>query len=123
MNEELNRLKTEHKRINERINAIETAARNKENAVLIGKCFKYRNSYSSPGKPSDCWWYYSIILEAADGGLYAFEFQTDKNGDINIKPRSFVYGVLEGQNVIPRKEFYSAWRQTQKHIASLAEHF
>lgn len=119
MSNELKRLQAERKRVNERIGAIEMAARDKENTALVGRCFKFRNSYSCPEKPSDYWWLYLVVLKAAKGGLYTFEFQTDRHGEFDIKPRGFHYNIGDDYQQISRTEFDRAWKQTRKEIASL----
>jgi len=100
--------------------AAKSAQQEKENSRLIGSCFKYRNNYSCPEKPSDYWWMYTQVLKADGGSLVCWEFQRDKNGKIEIDFQRFYYPhLLEGHIKITRKEFAKAWRGLQKRIAAL----
>ena len=65
----------------------EAAERDKTNAALVGKCFKYRNSSGSGEK----WWLYLKITAVDDGNLRAFEFQQYSNGEIHIQPNDLIY--------------------------------
>lgn len=61
---------------------------------LVGKCFKYRNSYSCPEKPSDYWWLYRhVIGVTTDSNLMVHQFQTDTYGELTVKRDTiFTYG-------------------------------
>lgn len=88
---------------------------------LVGKCFKYRNNYSLPKKPSDYWWLYLKIIAAKDGSAITFEFQTDQYGKVNIEPRQTHYnrapGPERGYQPISVGEFDRAWKAVQKRVA------
>ncbi len=65
-------------KINDEIDKIKTKEWLAKNRKMIGKCFKYRNNYSCPETDADYWWLYSrVIAVDDDGGLIAFEFQTE----------------------------------------------
>lgn len=71
----------------EKVWKIEAAERYEKAKGLLGKCFRYRNSYSCPEGEKDRWWLYMRVTEVAkDGWLTVFSFQTDKNGAIEIVP-------------------------------------
>lgn len=61
--------------------------------ALVGKCFKYRNSYSCPEKPSDYWWMWAKVAGEESGGIALVSSERDKNGDIRI-----------------RREWHSLWK-------------
>lgn len=65
----------------------EAAERDKTNATLVGKCFKYRNSSGGTEK----WWLYVKITAVDDGNLRAFKFQQYSNGEIHIHSSDFIY--------------------------------
>ena len=101
----------------QRIHDRETLAANRK---LIGKCFKYpRNCYSCPDKPSDYWPVYRKIVGSSAGGLLVMDFETDKYGNIEIKPSVWGADTLCGYVAIKPSEFLRAWRRVQKRIASL----
>lgn len=93
----------------------------KESTSLIGRCFKYKNCYSCPDKPSDYWWMYIKVVGASHWPK-TFEFQTDKYGHLTVKTDKHAIGVgHEGNGYVPItvKEFDAAWRKVQKRIAKL----
>lgn len=45
--------------------------------AFIGKCFKYRNSYSCPQEESDYWWLWIRIIGLKDERLIALEASKD----------------------------------------------
>lgn len=81
--------------------------------LLIGKCFKYKNSYSCPKKPSDYWYMYSKIVSITPNDIYiggisnnevlsrciVVTFQTDKYGVININPHYSTYVHSLGEEI------------------------
>jgi hypothetical protein len=66
---------------------------------LIGKCYKYRNSYGGDQKP---WWLYQKVVEIKSINdenrvwLKVNTFQQDCIGDINFKKEEFGYCDLRG---------------------------
>lgn len=58
--------------------------------LLIGKCFKYKNNYSCPEKPSDYWFLYVRIDSLSkDGDLFSTQFQTDMYGKFLFEKREY----------------------------------
>lgn len=96
----------------------EAAERDKANAKLIGKCFKYRNSSGGTEK----WWLYIKITAVDDGNLRAFKFQQYSSGEINIQSNDFIYhgrSLTEngGYIKIATKEFNREWAKLHTVIA------
>ena len=118
---ELETLQAEARRIGQRIDRLQTQQRAAENRALIGSCFKYRNSYSCSEKPSDYWWLYLRVTGTdGSGNLKVLEFQTDKYGEVTIKPARIVWSRLsDGYRPIKQVEFNKAWRAVQKRIAGI----
>lgn len=117
---DLEKLKDEGARIRNRIIwALEAKQRADENVKLIGKCFKYRNSYSCPNGDANKWWLYVKVTKVTSRGeMNAFQFQTDIYGKLEIEadhrvPLSFSGGYMP----ITAGEFNKAWRAVQKRVA------
>lgn len=80
---------------------------------LIGKCFKFRTSYSSPEKKSDYWYVYSKIVSIRPDDLYlggasanevlarcrTITFQKNKYGSIIINPNDYTYVHCIGEEI------------------------
>ncbi len=67
--------------------------RQDENTAYVGKCFRYRNSYSCPESEADYWWLYAMVTGLSDSGQpVGISFQTDKNGDIEFKSKLWFTG-------------------------------
>jgi len=87
---------------------------------LEGKCFKNKNNYSCPEKPSDYWWLYTKITEIKPDDVYdtrgngvachykGYSFQTDKDGNITTRKEDYGYVHSLGKE-IPKKEFDKAF--------------
>jgi len=115
----LKELKAEARRIGEQIDEIETAARRETNNKKVGRYFKTRNSYSCPEKPSDYWWLYAKCTRMNDDGfLYAFNFQTDRYGKMEVEPDRHSYH-MQDYSPCSKAEFKRAWRKFQTNIAKI----
>jgi len=88
------------------LNEIENSERQLANESLMGRYFKFRNSYSLPKTEADYWWLYAYIETVDDGVAQAIMFQTDRDGKIEIESRSF-YG-LNGYVEIEADEYIAA---------------
>lgn len=97
---------------------VEAAERYAKNKPLVGQCFKVRNCYSSPQKPSDYWWLYVKLLRIDGYHFQAFSFQTDKHGRIEIRTSDYHAGT-DGCISISAAEFNRAWSATKKRIAGM----
>lgn len=78
------------------------------NAALYRKCFKGRNNYSCPKKPSDYWWVYVKILSVDGRWVSALSFQDDKCGQLTYKIDKAIMGShyrSDGYKEISDKEF------------------
>lgn len=95
-----------------------------QNLKLVGHCFKYRNSYSLPETESDYWWLYVKVLKVDDTSLLVLEFQTDKYGEISIKPETRNVGLEISYgtgNYIPieASEFFDVWDRTLNRLKNI----
>lgn len=102
---------------------IEDEERYREALPLLGKCFRTRNCYSCPEKDSDYWWVYIRVTKVSKGGgLYAFQFQTDKNGDFFINPNRYqaVRSISECYDKISLNQFKAALSGLESKIKAHA---
>jgi len=77
----------------------EEAAKRAEAMVLVGRYFRYRNSYSSGGK----WWMYFAPTGAGYGGSSTgWTFERTSNGEvmINLKASAYLHGGGDGTGYI-----------------------
>lgn len=67
-------------RLRKQLGRIDEKRREEENAKLIGRCFKYRNSYGSGKK----WWLYTKVTK---GGYWpqAFSFQQTSHKTYEVR--------------------------------------
>lgn len=73
-------------------NRREQAKRTAEHESLLGRCFKYSNSYGH----RDRWWMYLKIVEIGEYWPLAFKFQTclnDGEKEYRLEPRDLTTGV------------------------------
>lgn len=90
-----------------------------KDAEFLGKCFKFKNCYSCPGKPEDYWWIYKKVV-SAESGLHVFCFQMDCNGMIRIEPDRFMMRrSLKDCEPISKTELTIAWASLTTKINSL----
>src|SRR5581483_1710586 len=90
--EQLSELEATARAVGEKIDAIKTKERKAANQKKVGRYYKTRNSYSCPENPSDYWWLYAKCTRMDNEGfLYAFKFQTDKYGKIEIESDAHSY--------------------------------
>ena len=103
----LEELQDERTRLNIHIWEIERRESDKRNATLIGKCFRYSNSFGS----GESWWLYVKIIGAVDGNLISRRFQTDCRGRMEVEPEHTTFTDLLNADYeeISSKDFDTAW--------------
>lgn len=69
------------------LDEIEEAEARLSATEFVGRCFKYRNSFSCPKGPEDRWWVYAKVLDSEGGAL---QFQRDKNGMWRVEPEAYM---------------------------------
>ena len=83
---ELEKLKSEARKIANKIGDIEDEATRKTNGQKVGKFFRTRNCFSCPEKPSDYWWVYCHVTRMGQHGwLYTNQFEVDKHGSVHAR--------------------------------------
>lgn len=107
-------------RIRREVMAREDAARIAENRQAIGKCYRYRNCYSLPEKPSDYWWLYARVERVDEGGWpVGWSFQVDKDGMITISPLQRVHQMFGGWSEITTHEFYVEYAKVLARLKAM----
>lgn len=101
-------LKKQEKAIREEVWALEQIESEKRNAALVGRCFRYRNSYSCP-EPWEKWWLYVKVTGVRGNYLETFRFQDDLQGHIEIESQSWSSPNLVGEE-ITLEEFQAEWQ-------------
>jgi hypothetical protein len=85
---------------------------------LIGKCYKYRNSYGS----GERWWLYKKVVGISGTMLKTLEFQItsyDEKGKAEIE-ESHCYGDMTGCVEITKDEWNAEWTKIAIRVSELA---
>lgn len=99
--------------------AAEAKQRDKDNARLLGKCFKYNNS---GGGCDERWWLYAKVIAVKDGSLRLFQFERRPNGITEIDPDRHTWTghiINGGYHAIDVFEFNAAWIALKAAIVQL----
>lgn len=90
---------------------LEAIEKHEFNLPLIGKCFKYRNSFSCPETDADYWWQYEKIIgiDNDTDQLKVWTFEHNKDNTISICFSENRYSVLPESKEISNEEFMQAW--------------
>jgi len=113
---ELDDLKEQQIALRDKIYEAETQDRITENTKMIGKCYRYRNTYG--GGKNEWWWLYKKITGInKDGYRLSFSFETTVGDIIEIK-RDIMFGNLldGGYKEIPLEEFNQAWQDLRDSL-------
>ena len=103
-----------------KLREIERAQERAENEKLIGKCFRYRNSYSCPETDADYWWIYARVTGLDEGGEpSALEFQTDKYGRTKIEVGAMFSPKIGWQECTAR-HFHMEWVDAMNKVKSVS---
>lgn len=103
-------------RIRRAIDKIETVESLATNKTYLGKCFKYRNNFSCPKKPSDYWWLYTEVISFDADCLHVWSFQTDARGEIYINSKEQQFAPMNGHVEIKKSEFETAWKKLKAKV-------
>jgi len=115
---ELKDIRSQINILHDRQNEIEEDVREKANKKLIGKCFKVKNCYSCPEKPSDYWWLYKRVDSTEGTFLKVKMFQTDQYGKTTIELNNMLMSV-DLSCEISHEEFNKAWSDTMSKLSDL----
>lgn len=91
--------------------------------AMVGKCFKYRNSYSCPQKPSDYWWEWHLVTGADGAVLSGVQLARDSRGEFRIRPSTmaaFDGKIGDGYIPVTRREYERAAKAILRQAAEKA---
>lgn len=87
--------------------------------AMVGKCFRYRNCYSCPEKPSDYWWLYAKAERLGEMGYpVGVSFQVDKDGVLTIQPQQRLH-VIGAWQEIPASDFDAEFAKVLANMKAL----
>lgn len=108
-------------RVRREVQDREAKERRETNRAAIGRCFKYRNSYSCPRKPSDYWFLYVRVTRIdALGYATGWSFQTDSNGELQVKATERLAIFPGNWQQVSAREFNRAWTRFQQRLRKIS---
>lgn len=116
---DIDSLRSQRIDLTQQINDIEAAERDATNAALVGKCFVFRNCHSCPQSPADYWNLFLKVLGASDGNLTCLTFETDKNGQVTVRPLDQKWSLSGGYTEISELRFVTELEALVKRLDSL----
>ena len=93
------------------VSNLDDKKRKEENQALIGKYFKFHNSYGSGEK----WWLYAKVVYADSHYVHTIAIQTLPGEGIELKQHSIPYH-LSGYTPCKKSEFDRAYKAALKKI-------
>jgi hypothetical protein len=102
-------LQRQIRKLHEELSEIEGAEATKANQRLIGKCYRYRNSFGSSDPKGD-WWLYEKVIRADGNEITTFGFQKDSRGHFEIAPEGcHLSAIIDSYEEISPDDFNNAW--------------
>lgn len=103
-------------KLQRQLDKIEDAKSDAKNAALVGRYFRYRNSYGS----GSVWWMYFKVTGYKGGSIRGQQFQTTSDDEVQIEPaRSFYRHMHGGFEEIKKSEYERELKKVQRRIAAL----
>lgn len=100
-------LQTEIELLRRKVDEIDMKERDAENAVLVGRYFKYQNTFDG----DQHWWQYSRVTHTDQYGYpVAIHFERVFGGSHFIIQEEPIFYKLEGHEEISRGEYEDAWK-------------
>lgn len=100
------RERREYDRIGALIEEEGRSARRKQNQALVGKCFRYWNSYGQ----DEHWWLYARVDGTDNYWPYSFQFQKTSQNEFRIETLK-TFTSSERYKEISEAEFSQAWSE------------
>lgn len=96
---------------------ISEAERLKKAAALVGRCFKYHNSYSGD---TGCWCIYRVVYKKKNKVRY-LDAQTTRDGKVRLE--DFAVDEIDFYNWHPitKKQYKAGLNRVLKHIKNLTD--
>lgn len=101
---ELKELERQRNEVQSRIWEIENAENEKKSAALVGRYFKYHNSFGSGNR----WWLYFKAVRVDGRCVVGPKFQRDSNGRFELEPDAHVFNNMSGYTEIKAVEYVRA---------------
>ena len=97
------------------LSQIEEAESVKFCQTLVGRFFKFKNSYSS----DDNWWLYTTVTGVnGSGEAICWSFQKDIYGQVEVEDGIFRSFLGSGNIEIPEKEFWKEYSSIMEELSS-----
>jgi hypothetical protein len=113
----LDELRKQSYKIQREITELLEAERMENGKHLIGRYFKFINSYSMPQTPEDYWWLYAHVYKQENSNLISYEFEKDSDGKVRINPDKITLApVLETWVEITEDEFREAFNKLMNEL-------
>ena len=95
--------------IRKEVDKLEEAEWKREHDALVGRYFKYHNSFGS----GDKWWLYMSVTAIQGHSIKGFQFERASNGEFRVKPDDirFSFSLAEGWIEIDLAEYKEAWNE------------
>ena len=115
----LDKLRNQYAQIRDQIHEIEHKEFVKEKRDIVGKCFKFKNSYSCPETEADYWWAYKRItgLDKSANCFTSFSFEIDRDGNCSTNVRAF--DMLSEWKPCTEEEYLQAWLEFKHTINNI----
>ena len=101
--------------LQEELNPLEVKERQEKNASVVGRYFKYHNSYGS----GEDWWKYLKIVSEGEYWPIGIAFQHTSRDSVEIETDKTVTSI-GGWEEISQAEYENAWQGLMKQIAKYA---
>lgn len=108
-------MREEAERLRNELYKLDQQRAEERNRKLVGKCFKYRNSYSAP---SAGWWLYAKVNRVEGSFCEAMQFEKTELGEFQIYPAK-LFTSADNWQEIPFGEFVSEWKSFLAEINEL----
>lgn len=103
--------------INKELSEIKDKRARKDWEKMVGKCFKFRNSFGSGEK----WWLYEKIVGFNEDGLITLIAQKDSHDHIEIEKRTSYGYHHSGDIKISKEEFDREFQKLLSEILALTK--
>ena len=98
-------LREEIIKLRRELDEIEQAEAEKKNCHLVGKCYRYKNSYGG----GSWWWRYRRVTTVNGNDILCFVFEKKPNA-FEVRVDDWL-GALRNNQEISEDEFRQAWRE------------
>lgn len=98
------------------LDAVLRMKRDAENQKLVGRCFKFSNSYGGSDKR---WWLYGKVVSVDEYWPHLITFQHTSEDQIEIKTDEVASSLGSGWTEIDADEFEKAWQDLMQTIIKI----